>query len=196
VPGRGEERADRPPLHTEVGVGARRPPHPAAGPAGQLPGRDLGAADDLTDLVEPHVEHVMQHERQALGRAQALQHDEQRHADRVGHHRLLLRAVGGRLLDEGLGQPRADVLHAMRLARPQHVQADPPDDGGQPRSHVDDRARVAAAEAQPGLLHGVLGLGDRAEHAVGDRGQVRAQVLELPREPSRAKYRLSHRCSL
>ena len=39
-------------------------------------------------------------------------------------------------------------------------------------------ARVGAAEPQPGLLHGVVGLAERAEHPVGDRPQVAAVLLE------------------
>ena len=73
----------------------------------------------------------------------------------------------------------------MRLARPQHVQADPPDHGGQPGSQVHDRVSVAAVQTQPGLLDRILGLGHRAEHAVGDGSQVRAPVLELVRRPPR-----------
>jgi hypothetical protein len=36
------------------------------------------------------------------------------------------------------------------------------------------RLRPAAAEAQPGLLHGVVGLGQRAQQAVGDGPQARS----------------------
>ena len=36
---------------------------------------------------------------------------------------------------------------------------------------------------QPGVLDGVLGLAERAQHAVGDRAEVRPRFFELPREP-------------
>ncbi|MGH3196310.1 MAG: hypothetical protein ACRDOH_09995 [Streptosporangiaceae bacterium] len=63
VAGGGEERGHRPALHGEIAVWPGRGAHPPPGPAGQLPRRDLGPADDLADdladLVETHVEDVM-----------------------------------------------------------------------------------------------------------------------------------------
>jgi hypothetical protein len=52
LPGGGQERAHRAALGGPVTVGPGGGADPAAGPAGQLPGRDLRAADDLADLVE------------------------------------------------------------------------------------------------------------------------------------------------
>jgi hypothetical protein len=126
----------------------------------------------------------MQDEREALGRAEALQHDQQREADRVGQHRLLLRPALAGLADQRLGQPAPRCILAPGLAGPQHVQADPPDHGGQPGPQVIDGAGVAVAEPQPGLLHRVLRLADRAEHAVGDRLQMLAVLLELLGQPA------------
>src|SRR4029077_7311020 len=80
--------------------------------------------------------------------------------------------------------PAAGGVLAPGLAGPQHVQADPPDHGGQPCPQVIDGAGVAVAEPQPGLLHRVLRLADRAEHAVGDRLQMRAVLLELLGQPA------------
>ena len=68
----------------------RRALDPAAGPAGQLPGRGRGAVQDRGDLLERHGEHVVQHERQPLGRGQRVQHHQQRQPDRVGQQRLVL----------------------------------------------------------------------------------------------------------
>ena len=48
-------------------------------------------------------------------------------------------------------------------------------------SHADevlDLAGFGAAEPQPGLLHGVVGLADRAQHPVGDRPQAAPVLLE------------------
>src|SRR5262245_61027004 len=64
-------------------------------------------------------------------------------------------------------------------ARPQHVNRGARDHGGQPAREVGDRLRVRAAQAQPGFLNRVVGVADRAEHAVGDRAQTRAMALEL-----------------
>jgi len=125
----------------------------------------------------------VQHEREPFGGGQRFQHHEQGHADRVSQHRLVFRTVVGGILYQRFGQPAAGVNLATGLAGPQHVQADPPDHRGQPAAQVADAARVAAAEPQPRLLHRVLGFADRAEHAVGDRLQVLAVLLELPGQP-------------
>ena len=60
---------------------------------------------DPGDLIERHREHVVQHEREALGGRERLEHDVQRDADAVRDERLVLRA---RLLADGddrLGHP-------------------------------------------------------------------------------------------
>jgi hypothetical protein len=63
--------------------------------------------------------------------------------------------------------------------RAEHVQADPADDHGEPRAQVVHLVGGGAVKPQPRLLYRVVGLGDRAEHAVGDRPQVIAVSLEL-----------------
>ena len=78
---------------------------------------------------------------------------------------------------------RFQGLLAPRFARAQHIEADPRDDRGQPAAQVPDRACVGAAEMQPGLLDGVVGLAQVAEHAVGHRLQVGVVGLELFRQP-------------
>ncbi len=121
----------------------------------------------------------MQHEGEAFGGAERLEHHLQGQADRVGEQRLLLRV--GRVLraDHRVGHPHLPRLLAAYPARAQHVQADPADHGGQPAAQVADRAPVDPGQAQPGLLHRVLGLRERAQHPVGDGVQVRAVRLEL-----------------
>ena len=90
----------------------------------------------------------------------------------------MLRILGGRV-NERLGQPAADVLLVSRLARAQHVERDARDDGRQPAAEILDRRGIRPDEPEPGLLHGILGLAHRAEHAVRDRTKVRAVSLEL-----------------
>jgi hypothetical protein len=46
-----------------------------------------------------------------------------------------------------------------------------------------DIVRVGTCEPQPGVLHGVVGLAERAEHPVGDRAEMRPVLLELVGEP-------------
>ena len=149
----------------------RRPaprPRPARGAraARELPRRGRRATDDRRDLVERHREHVVQHEREPLGRRQRLEHDQQREADRVGEHRLAARDRRPPPGRDRFWQPRVQRLLAPRLARAQHVQADARDHRRQPAAQVVDTARVGAAEPQPRFLHRVVGLA-RASRACG-----------------------------
>ena len=75
---------------------------PPPGPAGQLAGGGRRAADDRRDVLERHGEQVVEHEGQALRRAERLEHQEQRRADGVGEDRLFLGT--GRF---GLGSSRS-----------------------------------------------------------------------------------------
>ena len=173
VVGREATRFDR----VRVRLVRSRALHPPPRPAGQLPGRGGRAADDRADLVERHGEQVVQDERQPLGGRERVQHDQQRGPDRVGQHRLALRPGLGR--DALVGRER---LLPARGPRAQHVQAHPRDDRREPSPQVVHAVDVGAGQPQPRLLHGVVGLGARAEHAVGHRRQVRPAVLEPLRQ--------------
>jgi hypothetical protein len=80
--------------------------HLAAGAARKLLGRVRGAAHDHTDLVERHREHVVQHERKPLRGTERVEDNEQRGADRVGQHRLVLGVAPGPFAFDGVGQVR------------------------------------------------------------------------------------------
>ena len=125
----------------------------------------------------------MQDEGKAFGRGERFEHDQERKPDRVGEERLVLGvgAVGG--IDDRVGHAHVERLLAPRPARAEHVQRDAGDDRRQPGAEVLDVARVGAAEPEPGVLDGVVGLAERAEHPVGDRAQTRSLILELPGEP-------------
>src|SRR5688500_5255106 len=69
-------------------------------------------------------------------------------------------------------------LLATSPARAQGVEADAGDDRRQPAAKVLDSGNVSAADPKPGFLNGVVGLGERAEHPIGDGTQVRAVLLE------------------
>jgi hypothetical protein len=127
----------------------------------------------------------VQHERQPLGRRQRLQHHQQRQPDPLGQQRFLLRVGLVLAADDRVGQVHGRVqrLLAPLPARAQHVQAHPRDHPGQPAAEVVDAAGVGAAEPQPALLDGVVGLGERAEHLVGDRPQPGAVLLEPVGQP-------------
>ena len=157
----------------------RRAAHAPARAAGELARGRGRAVDDRGDLVERHAEHVVQHEGEALGGGQRVEDDEQGEPDRVGQLGLVGRVgvlAGG---EDRLGQPGAHELLAPCPARAQHVQAHAGDDRRQPAAQVGDGVGVGAAEAQPRLLDGVVGLAERAEHPVGDRAQMRPVLLEL-----------------
>ena len=113
--------------------------------------------------------------------ASVSQHHQQREPDRVGQQRFVLRVGTVGAAHDRVGHVRVQRLLAPRAARAQHVQAHPGDDRRQPTAQVLDAAGVGAAQPQPGLLDGVLGLGQRAEHPVGHRPQMRAVRLELRR---------------
>ena len=80
----------------------------------------------------------------------------------------------------------AERLLAPRRPCAQHVQAHARDDRRQPALEVLDVARVAArvgaAEAEPRVLHRVVGLAVGAEHPVGDGPQHRASGFEATRQ--------------
>jgi hypothetical protein len=123
----------------------------------------------------------VQHEGQAFGGLQRLQHDQQRRPDRVRGQRLPLRVRRGVVSarDHRIGQPPGlQRLLAAALARVEHRQAHARDDRRQPAADVVDVARVGAIDAQPRLLQRVVGLGARAENPRGHGVQVRAVCLE------------------
>ncbi len=118
------------------------------------------------------------HEGDPLGRAQSLEHDQQRRPDRIGQQHLVLGASLVGTVRAWFGRVHPHGVFSARLAGAQRVQAHPGHHGGEPPADVLDAARVRAAETQPGLLYGVVGRARRAEHAVGDRPQVPPVGLE------------------
>ena len=125
----------------------------------------------------------MQDEREPLRRRQRLEHDQERQADGVGEHRLLLGVEMLVARDDRVGQPSVlEEILAPGAPRAEHVQRDPRHDGREPAAQVLDPGLVGAAQAQPGLLHRVLGLRHGPEHPIGDRLEVGAVCLELARQ--------------
>jgi hypothetical protein len=92
-------------------------------------------------------------------------------------------------VDPGLGTHDRvrDVRVERRLvacpSRAKHVQAHAAHDRGQPGAQVVDVAGVGSAEPDPGLLHGVVRLGQGSEHPVGYGPQVGAVRLESLGQP-------------
>ena len=151
-------------------------------------------------LVSLPAQHVAQDQRRPLLRGESLQRRHERQPNALARHRDIGGvAVGGEhpvIVDRAdphvLGQGsarqriarrrRAD-LHRQRppAAGLEHVDADIGGDSEQPRPQR--RPPLEAVECPPGpherLLHGVLGLERRAEHAVAVAGQGHAMLLEL-----------------
>jgi len=134
------------------------------------------------DLLERHGEHVVQHERESLRRLEGVQHDEQREADRVGELSLLGRVDSVAGLHDRVGHPHVERVLAPGRPRAQHVQAQPRNDRGEPTADIVHVLARRAGDPQPGFLDRVLGLGERAQHPVGDRPQAGSVLLE-PRYP-------------
>jgi hypothetical protein len=120
----------------------------------------------------------VEHVGEPLGRRQRLEHHEQGEADGVGEQRLVLGVDGVGAVHDRIGQALVERLLAARLARPQHVERHAADGGDEPGLEVVDRVGVRAAEPDPRLLHGVVGLARRAEHPVRDRAHPGPVLLE------------------
>ena len=139
----------------------------------------LALADDRGDLGVAVVEDVVEQEDRALLGREALEQDQHRQRERVGGL-----GVAGRVVlavgDDRLRQPFADVALAAGAGGAQLVDRQAGGDGGDEGARrLDPLAGVERLmHAQQRLLHHVLGFGDAAEHAVGDRERDRAQLVQ------------------
>jgi hypothetical protein len=131
----------------------------------------------------------VQHERQPLGRRQRVQHNQQRQADRVRQHCLVFGVEFPRGLHNRIRQMRNQLLAPLGAPVTQRVQADPGHHRGEPGVWVRDTARGCAAQPQPGLLHRVLGVVDRAQHPVGEGTESGPGILEACRQPRTCGHR-------
>ena len=144
-------------------------------PGGELPCRIGRAADHRGDVVEGHVEHVMHHEGQPLGRRQGVEHDLEGQSHGVGQHRLLLgcrqpRALGRRV---GAWSGRRGSSSRARVASSQTYRQHERDKTAYelqpPRFSIVPGGR-AAQPVPPGLLDRVdRGLARRESPACGTR---------------------------
>ena len=142
--------------------------HMAARPRGELAAGGRVAPDRRRDFLEVQPEHVVQQEGRALERRQTFQRQHQRQGD------VLL----FRLLDDRIGQPRADIGLALVPRRLELIETEARDRAAQERLRLTHRAAVGPHPADEGLLQHVLGIGDGAEHAVGDAHELRTQRVE------------------
>ena len=87
-------------------------------------------------------------------------------------------SIGRSLRDDRLRQPRTDVRLALGLEPPQPIDCQPAGRCHEPRFGALDAAGRHLVPADVGFLHDVLGVGARAEHAVGETEEPAAQSLE------------------
>ena len=92
--------------------------------------------DDGGDLLEGDGEQVVQHEGQALRRAEGVEHHEERKAHRVREDGLVLGVGNGRRPDARLEHAVAQRVLPPGRPGAQHVQADARGDRGQPPREV------------------------------------------------------------
>jgi hypothetical protein len=139
-------------------------PEPAAGPAGDLPACRLGASHRGSDLGVGHLEYVRQHENRPLDRCQLVEQHQEAEGQGVGQ---LGRALRAGISHDRLGQPwpGVDLPGPRRGAEP--VEAKAGGCGDQPGLGVGDVCAAGRLPAQPGVLGDVVGVGQGAEHPIG-----------------------------
>src|SRR6266542_6501240 len=164
---------------------------PPAGPKPlTLPGQmGAGTAVELTAVVRGEIqrvgelgvavaEHPAQHEHRPLGRAEPLQQQQDGKGHRLPLLHRLQRLRGPRTGQHRLRQPRPHVHLAASPRTGQPIHTQPRHHPHQARLGVADISRAAPAQVR--ILHRVLGVTRRAEHAVGDGEQATALGL-VPR---------------
>jgi len=144
--------------------------HARLRPVHQLTAARFRSVQHRRDVGIIVVEHLAHQERGAFIRRQALQHPHEGHRHLAGQFGGALR---GALIQfhQRLGQPPADVGFALGFTCAQAVDGQACGDRDQPRLGRLQCRRLAAVPAQPGILHHVLRVGPRSQHAVGDRKQ-------------------------
>ena len=159
--------------HRPASVARLRISPARAGPVGEhVP---TGRPDRLGNRVERHAEHVVQHKRHPLPRAEPAQHLQQRRADLVVQGDPIGRVRSRRVLVER-GHLGTDVAGPL-VASPRRthlVEAEPAGHHRQPRADILDLAEVGAGEPQKRFLRNVFGVPDIAQHLVRQIDQVRA----------------------
>ena len=147
-------------------------------------------ADRLGHLLETDAEDVVQQEGGALERRQSLERHHQGQRDVVD-----LIVVS---FDEGFGQPRPDIGFAPPPRRLQLVEAETGDDAAQIGFRFENGAAVGVEPAQERVLHHVLRVRDRPQHAIGDANQPRTQRIEAESRVlgRRRRHHAARRCSI
>nr|WP_242619283.1 hypothetical protein [Actinomadura fibrosa] len=162
----------------------------AAGAGRELPARRGRPVQHLPDPLVRHLERLVQHERDPLGRRELLQDEQHRRADGVVHEHRVRDVRAGQ---QRLGQPRADVVDAAGAGGPEHVVRPPRRDRDEPGPQVAHAVqRLLRGGAEPHVLDDVLGVRDAAGDAV--RGAEHGGPVLGPLVVEAARTRRHGRC--
>lgn len=139
--------------------------HAAARAACELPRRLRCPSDDRGDFIEGHVEHVAQHKCNALCRWQRIEQDQQGHADRIGEHRLFLRAFAGSDCCDVATQIIRHQLLAAAFAPFHRIEADARNNARELAFEIRNTLDVRTAYPQPAFLQRVVGFCSRSQYS-------------------------------
>src|SRR5579885_1204245 len=156
-----------------------------AGAACKLTAGGAIALDRRRHLVEAEAEHVVQQERRALERREALEDEHERQRD------VFLDLL---FVDDRIGKPGADVGLAPMARRFEMIETEPGHGAAQEGFRFANLGAIGPHPADESLLHRILGIRDRAEHAIGDAGEHGAQRIEA--RPAVFLPRLRHHAAV
>jgi hypothetical protein len=114
----------------------------------------------VRDLRERDREHVVEHERHALGRGEGVEHDLEGEPHRLAQDRLLLGVARVRESHDGVRDVKVGQDLTPRPPGAQPVEADPPNDGREPRLHAPDGLGILVPYPEPRFLQCVVRLTD------------------------------------
>ena len=191
------DRSPEPAAAKNASTTARSSPSPAGGSGGNhaysppsATGEHLHGigrtAKDVGDLTERQVEDVVQHERDTLGRGQAVHHDMQREADRLGDQQASSSGVGVRSPPWSVLAAAEKLVRSIstgtsrRVGGSEHVEADSARDRRQPSAEIARCLRRPAgsvAATPPGSRLGVIA---GTEHPQRDRSASTSAGARTP----------------
>src|SRR5580700_2794992 len=137
-------------------------------PRGELTTGGRIALDGGSDLVESQSKHIMQQEGGAFEWREPLHCEHQRECDVFPFF----------LLDDRIRKPRADIGFTLALCRFELIETKPCDHPAKERLGLTDRSAINPSPSDEGLLHRSPGARHRAQHAIGDTHEARAQRIE------------------
>src|SRR5215470_19060813 len=126
------------------------------------------ALDGGSYLVKRQSKHIMQQEGSAFEWRQPLHCEHQRECDVFSFF----------LLHDRIGKPGADIGFTLALCRFELIETKSCDHPAKERLGLTDLLAINPHPADEGLLHHVLGVRYRAQHAIGDPHEARAQRIK------------------